>query len=455
MEVASRPRLTAGVALVGAGLVVASTVSPVSELRLPEIHVPTMRTADVNLAAAVNQLAIYEQVFQNALSGATTLVENAKPGAILQQIVKNQLGGLSTLGGDATGIFGEQVPQLLQTVVTDIAAGNVEGATNALLTLPLAVGLPALPTLLINPIQNVVNVINAFTSDSLGTELLLSGLIAPLISTPAAAATALQNVIDAVGSGDPMAVLGAVIDAPATVVDGLLNGGYGPDLGPLTGQQGVIVKAGGLLSPSNVSIGPDGSIVVNTGGPIAALEGIAQKILGAITPPPDSATKAAPAKVVQADATSVPSATAPAVSVTTGSAAAASVPGNTAAGSAAIASGTGTEAAAPAQKPGSTPADGASTTRPSSTASASAPGSATNVAESGSATSDSTTKPGSTSGSNGASSTANGNVTSGNKVKPHNNAGSNGTAGKTGSGAGKAGATEPSAAAGGAKHRHH
>jgi hypothetical protein len=445
MEVANRQRLTAGVALVGASLVVASTVSPVSEFSLPEIHVPTIRTADVSLAAAVNQLAIYEQVFQNALAGATTLVENAKPGAILQQILKNQLGGLSTITGDLTDIFGEQVPQLLQTVVTDLASGNVEDATNALLTLPLAVGLPALPTLLVNPIQNVVNVINAFTSDSLGTELLLSGLIAPLISTPAAAATALQNVIDAVGSGDPMAVLGAVIDAPATVLDGLLNGGYGPDLGPLTGQTGVIVKAGGLLSPTALSIGPDGSIVVNTGGPIAALEGIAQKILGAITPPDDptgTATKAVQAKVVQTDATSVPSSAAPAVSVTTGSAAV-SAPGRTASASDASIGSTG---ATTTPKPG--------TTKPASSASTAASASTIGGTESDSTTRDSVTMPTSSGASTAAGSTSNG--TSGNKVKPHDNTSSTGTAGKPGSGAGKAGDTAPSAAgAGGAKHRHH
>jgi len=34
-----------------------------------------------------------------------------------------------------------------------------------------------------------------------------------------------------------MAVVGALLGAPATVVDGLLNGGYGPDLGPLVGSE--------------------------------------------------------------------------------------------------------------------------------------------------------------------------------------------------------------------------
>jgi type IV secretion system protein VirD4 len=50
-----------------------------------------------------------------------------------------------------------------------------------------------------------------------------SGFIAPLISTPAAAATTIQNVIGAVGTGNPAAGVGALLGAPGTVVDGLLN----------------------------------------------------------------------------------------------------------------------------------------------------------------------------------------------------------------------------------------
>jgi hypothetical protein len=81
------------------------------------------------------------------------------------------------------------------------------------------------------------------------------GFGGPLISGPAAGATALQNLIDAVGSGSPEGVAGAIINGPAVVADGFLNGGYGPNLAPITPYgaiPNVVVTAGGLFSPGAV-----------------------------------------------------------------------------------------------------------------------------------------------------------------------------------------------------------
>lgn len=316
MHVAVRPQLAAGVALVGASVIAASSVAPLPDAHLPEL-LPAIRTAEVNLAAAVNPLAIYSQVLQDALANVSELAANAQPGEVLKAILGNQISNLTSLGGDVATALTTQVPQLVQTAVGQLAAGNIAGAANALLEIPLAVGLPALPALL-NPLKSVMNVINAFTSDQLGTELILAGFVAPLISAPAAAVTAVQNVIGAIGSANPAAVVGALLSAPATVVDGLLNGGYGPNLAPLTGLSGIIVTAGGLLSSSSLSLDSNGDIVVGTGGPIAALEQVLKKIAGALTT--QTAAVAATAKVA-----SIPSAAAKTVTLTTGSAAA-SVP---------------------------------------------------------------------------------------------------------------------------------
>jgi hypothetical protein len=326
MQVASRPRFTTGVALVGASLVVASTVAPVADVHLPDIHLPAIRTMDVDLTAAVNPLAIYSQVLHDALTNVSTLAENAKPGQVLQAILANQLNSVGTLGaalgatGGSVGSALTQLPQTVQTAVGQLAAGNVAGAANALLQIPLTLGLPlqnllpALATIITKPLENIVNVVKAFTDDTLGTELILAGFIGPLISTPAAAATAVQNVISAVGTGNPMAVVGALLGAPATVADGLLNGGYGPDLGPLVDSP-FPVKAGGLLSSSALVFNPDGSFFVNTGGPIAALQAALAKIAGALAPK-------APVAVKTADVASVPSTAATTVTVSTGAAAA-------------------------------------------------------------------------------------------------------------------------------------
>jgi hypothetical protein len=321
MQVASRPRFTAGVALVGASLVVASTVAPVPDVHLPDIHLPAIRSMDVDLAAAVNPLAIYSQVLHDALTNASTLAENAKPGQVLQAILANQLNSAGTLGaalgatGGAVGTALAALPQTVQTAVGQLAAGNVADAANSLLQIPLALGLPlqnllpALATIITKPLENIVNVVKAFTDDTLGTELILAGFIGPLISTPAAAATAIQNVISAAATGNPMAVVGALLGAPATVADGLLNGGYGPDLGPLVDSP-FPVKAGGFLSSSTLVFNPDGTFFVNTGGPIAALEQMLAKIAGALAP------KAA--AVETADVATAPSTAATTVTLSTG-----------------------------------------------------------------------------------------------------------------------------------------
>lgn len=396
MQVAVRPRLTAGVALVGASLVVASTVAPVPDIHLPEMHLPALRTAEVGLAAAVNPLEVYAQVLQTALANAGALAANAKPGQVLEQLLANGLANVTTVGGGLATALTTEVPQLVQTAVTQIVAGNVTGAANALLQIPLAVGLPALPALL-NPLQSVANVINAFTADPLATELLVGGLLAPLISTPAAAATAIQNVISAAGTGNPMAVVGALLGAPATVADGLLNGGYGPDLGPLVGST-IPVKAGGLLSSAGLIFTPDGNFFVNTGGPIAAIEQILSKIAGALAPQASTAAvKAAPA-----DVASVPKAAPTTVTLTTGS----------------------TAVTAPAKATEGTAAESAAP-KPEGTAEAATPAAWTGAAESTSTTKDSTPKPETTEPSTEAKPSDKGtDVTTGNKVEPKTDGGS-------------------------------
>jgi hypothetical protein len=409
MQVASRPRFTTGVAVVGASLVVASTVAPVSNVHLPEIHLPAIRTMDVDLAAAVNPLEIYSQVLHDALGNVSSLVGNAKPGQVLEAILANQLSSVSGVGaalgqtGGAVGAALAQLPQTVQTVVGQLAAGNVSGAADALLQVPLELALPlqnllpALATLVTKPLENIVNVVHAFTNDTLGTQLILAGLIAPLISTPAAAATAVQNVIGAVATGNPAAVVGALIGAPATIADGLLNGGYGPDLGPLVGSP-FPIKAGGLLGSSTLVINPDGSVFVNTGGPIAALEAALAKIAGALAPKPTAAVKAA-------EVASVPSTTAPTVTLSTGSTAA--LPAKEAI----------PPAEAPAQKPESTDA----------TSTKDSPSTSTGT-EAGSTTKASTTKPASTEVTGTTKSTDTGtDVTTGNKVDPKPTSGSEST----------------------------
>jgi hypothetical protein len=316
MQVAARPRFTAGVALVGAGVIAASTMVPAPDIHLPDVHLPSIRTIDVGLAAAVNPLDVYGKVIQDALANGTAIFDAAKPGQLLTQIFANQMGDAGALGEalqHAGGTIGTalttQIPALLQTALGQLSAGNLVGATDSVLQIPLIIGLPAadvlpaLGQLLTKPLANLVNVVNAFTAPSVENLLVISGLIAPLISTPGAAAAAVQNVINAVGAGDPAAVVNAILTAPATVVDGFLNGGYGPDLGPLT-TPGIVVKAGGLLSSAGLIFNDDGTYYVKTGGPLAAFEQILNRIVAAITPPKPATTLTAATDVSAIPSTS-------------------------------------------------------------------------------------------------------------------------------------------------------
>ena len=341
MSTAVRRPFAAGVALLGASAIAISPVTPTPDLSLSAVNPPALYSAGVDLLASSDVLAIYQKVFADAGAGLNALIANAEPGQLLKQFIDNQIASATALatglGGTAAGIadaLKTEVPQLLQAAVTALAAGQLSEAFDNLVQIPLAVALPitdlvpAIQDVLTKPLKNIVNIVNAFTTDTLGTTLLLSGFIAPLISTPAAIVAAVQNVVGAFGTS-PSAVVDALLTAPATIIDGFLNGGYGPDLGTLV-SPGLPVKAGGLLSSAGLVFLPDGSFFVNTGGPLAAFQQLITKITDAITP----TAPAAPATAV-VPTTAVASLPAPAsatVTLATAEAPAAPAPSESAGG---------------------------------------------------------------------------------------------------------------------------
>ena len=355
MQFAARPYLTAGATLVGASAIVASSIAPLPAIGIPDIDLPAVSVAGVNLAASGNPLDAYAQVLQNLVANVDTLASAARPGQVLRQILANQradatgLGAaLQTTGADLAQVL-TTLLALVRTAVGQLAAGNIAGAVSTLLTAPVALAfpltnlLPALATALTTPVRNLVNVVNAFLAPAnlLQTELDVAGLIAPLISTPAAVALAVQNVIGAITKGNPADVLGALLIAPATIADGILNGGIGPDLGPLVAPTlGIPVFAGGLFSPSAFVNGANG-FFVNTGGPIYALEQVLNTITAALKAP----AAAAAVKPVRADPASIPATTTAATITLKTASSAVNIPAK-ATSSTAVASPTGTAAGA-------------------------------------------------------------------------------------------------------------
>jgi len=294
MQVASRPRFAAGVALVGASVVVASTVSPVRDIHLADIHLPALRTAEINLAAAT-----YAEVFQEAAANAQALLTTfkANPTPILSQIAKNQvttlenlMAGLQTTGGAISTALTTTVPPLLQAARTDLTSGNVEGAINNVLNATLATVFPItgfIPTLsaaFTQPLTNLVNAINAVQVGGVLSPLSLAviGLLGPVLSGAGAFGVAVDNVGSAIPEG-PAAVVHAIANGPAVVLDGVLNGGYGPNLAALAGLPPdlITVLAGGLLS-GGLHASPAGALVLP--GTINSLQALGQAIATAIAP---------------------------------------------------------------------------------------------------------------------------------------------------------------------------
>jgi len=120
--------------------------------------------------------------------------------------------------------------------------------------------------------------------------LVAYSLAGPAINLFGPAAAAIQNVVDAAAAGDLQGLVNAVLTAPGMVIDGVLNGGYGPAI-VLPAQPPFVpfetkILSGGLLSLGGViQIG-----LSQAPGPIATLMNIGKVITDALLTPPIAPT---------------------------------------------------------------------------------------------------------------------------------------------------------------------
>ncbi len=290
MQVAVRPYLTSGVALVGASVI---AVTPIA-VTPPDVHLPeiSVSSAAVKLTAAADPISAYMALIQSTVENVSALGGQflANPAPILTQVIANQIANGGNVLAALTG-FGNtylqnvltMVPAEFQSAIDNLAAGNVAAVGQNLVNVivqpalfPALSLLPALQTALQQPLENLLAVTEQFvTIAALGG----IGALSPLASAINAPAQAIQNVLDAAGAFDPVGVAGAIAAAPAVVLNGILNG-FGAD--------------GGLISPGL--------------GLINALRTIVETIATAITPA--AATVAAPQELAAvASATTAATAT--------------------------------------------------------------------------------------------------------------------------------------------------
>ncbi|UCZ61325.1 hypothetical protein [Mycolicibacterium phocaicum] len=281
-------------------------------------------------AALNNQLAALQDLLKLVSSPGSVKVDPSPQPAVPFASAPPLLNALgSTLGQIGTNLT-TAVPPLLAAAVNDLAKGNVEDATNQLLLVGLNALIPLtnllgpginsiayplqglvsaidklgpLGVIAANPLQNAVNVLNTLNRGFGGLQpsnalVIVGGLLGPLIQAPAALGAAVQDVIDATRTGDLGKVATALVSIPATVLNGVLNGGYGPDLSTVidTGLPGVPLYAGGLLTSFGINIG-DGPLgfTVNLPGPVAALQLLQKLVADALKPPPVTTAKTAAA----------------------------------------------------------------------------------------------------------------------------------------------------------------
>jgi hypothetical protein len=287
MQVAIRSYLIAGMSAVAVSAIALSPVSAPPDIQIAHITAPA-------ISLAASPIDTYAAVLQAAIANSGELLDAflADPAPVITKVANNQVAAFGllaetfgTYAQTSVGVLTTVVPALLQQATAQLLAGNVEGAINSLQSAGLAtlspiLALPAPITAVLNqPIQNMLNVINALTSpEAIG--IIGLGLIGPGVSTIGATGAAIQNVIDAVSGGDLTEVFNAIATGPATIADGFLNGGYGPNLGALAGLPPVVtVLAGGILSPA-----PAPGLTFTAPGPIAAFNEIKAIIAGALAP---------------------------------------------------------------------------------------------------------------------------------------------------------------------------
>src|SRR3984885_10757433 len=107
MHLATRPWITAGIALVGNSIV---AVTPVAA---PRPGLPDLQVRAVQLATAFDPITEWEDVFQTASTNATAIFDDwsAAPFPVLQQVIANQEGYFQDLLSN---------PADISTVLTDI-----------------------------------------------------------------------------------------------------------------------------------------------------------------------------------------------------------------------------------------------------------------------------------------------------------------------------------------------
>lgn len=230
----------------GAGVITVTPVAP------PPVQVRAANPV-VQLATIPSPFELYPRVVGTALQNGAGLLQTflADPLPITRVTVSNQLGAFA-----------------------DAVAALEDGDAGAFLTATADVFLEPLRSL-----EAAASYFGTLISQPFALEFLVAIVRSPVLNGIAAAGAAVWEVVEAAVALDLVDVVNAVLNIPARILDGVLNGGY--ELG------GYFGELGGLLSPWN----EDGE---RPGGLIAVAMQFASYIADTIPPRPSAAAVGAP-----------------------------------------------------------------------------------------------------------------------------------------------------------------
>ncbi|HET7740998.1 MAG TPA: hypothetical protein VFL67_10155 [Mycobacterium sp.] len=249
MQLALRPYVTTGIAMVGAAAI---AVTPIS-VTPHDIRVPAVYSSDVQLAALLNPFEVFAPIVGQAVANAQVIGQKVfdNPMPILRALALNQLDSAGTLAGlgvdvaTALATMVLSVPGNLQTAIGLLQQGKVDQALKVVENgfvspfIPLFMsGLPKLIDVLKRPLIDAQVLLDTLPSS------LIVGVGFPLLNTAYGLQTQFINgitgVVAALGTGNPEAVVNAIITGAANFTQELLNGNPADGTHGLLGIYGAI-----------------------------------------------------------------------------------------------------------------------------------------------------------------------------------------------------------------------
>jgi len=243
MHTAVRPWVTTGVALVGASVIAVTPIAPPPQALVPQVQVPEVHMPAVQLSASIADIFTFPA---------------------LRQFVLNRIDDIATLGvgfaGSAAGL-GQSIAQLPSTLVTitqQVLTGDLLGALTTIETYLVgsivAIGEPTLAAI-IERRQRYLAVREALQVAVPAAIIDVVGGVGLGLDTVARAfIVAGQDLVDAVLSFSPGAIVSALVNGTTLVVGSFVEGGQHVVDGIVSAQQTITTALAAEPDPTMTTL---------------------------------------------------------------------------------------------------------------------------------------------------------------------------------------------------------